>query len=34
MLTPTMKIKRNVIESHYSNKMDQWYAEGRKVIWE
>ena len=34
MLTPTMKIKRNVIEAHYAEKMAEWYAQGRKVIWE
>lgn len=34
MLTPTMKIKRNVIENHYADKMDSWYAQGKKVIWE
>ncbi|SFM20453.1 AMP-binding protein [Marinobacter zhejiangensis] len=34
MLTPTMKIKRNVIESHYADRMDGWYAERKSVIWE
>ncbi|WP_166256577.1 AMP-binding protein [Marinobacter salicampi] len=34
MLTPTMKIKRNVIENQYADKMDSWYAQGKKVIWE
>ncbi|MFE8072523.1 AMP-binding protein [Marinobacteraceae bacterium S3BR75-40.1] len=33
-LTPTMKIKRNVIEDRYNQKMDQWYAQKGKVIWE
>jgi long-subunit acyl-CoA synthetase (AMP-forming) len=34
MLTPTMKIKRNVIEEFYQQKMDAWFAEKRRVVWE
>ncbi|MBR9871788.1 MAG: AMP-binding protein [Gammaproteobacteria bacterium] len=34
MLTPTMKIKRNVIEEFYHQKMDAWFAENRRVVWE
>ncbi|MGC8120260.1 AMP-binding protein [Marinobacter sp. VGCF2001] len=34
MLTPTMKIKRNVIEDFYNRKMDEWFDQKRKVIWE
>ncbi|MFO8140685.1 MAG: AMP-binding protein [Marinobacter sp.] len=34
MLTPTMKIKRNVIEDFYNQKMDSWFEQKRKVIWE
>ncbi|OZB20629.1 MAG: AMP-binding acetyl-CoA synthetase [Marinobacter sp. 34-60-7] len=34
MLTPTMKIKRNVIEDFYQKHMDDWFAQKRKVIWE
>ncbi|GGE55912.1 AMP-binding protein [Streptosporangium jomthongense] len=34
MLTPTMKIKRNVIEDVYSRRMDQWFEQNKKVIWE
>lgn len=33
-LTPTMKIKRNVIEGHYEERFDGWYAEKKPVIWE
>ncbi len=33
-LTPTLKIKRNVIEAAYEPKLDAWYASGQKVIWE
>ncbi len=34
MLTPTMKIKRNVIEDRYAANVDDWYAAGQRVIWE
>jgi long-subunit acyl-CoA synthetase (AMP-forming) len=34
MLTPTMKIKRNVIEDFYNQKMDEWFGKKSKVIWE
>jgi long-subunit acyl-CoA synthetase (AMP-forming) len=33
-LTPTMKIRRDVIEAAYEPKLDGWYGSGRKVIWE
>ena len=32
-LTPTLKIKRDVIESTYEPFLDEWYASGEKVIW-
>ncbi|MDX1456870.1 MAG: AMP-binding protein [Marinobacter sp.] len=34
MLTPTMKIKRNVIENHYADRMGDWYDLRQKVVWE
>ncbi len=34
MLTPTMKIKRNVIEDFYNQKMDGWFSQKKKVVWE
>ena len=34
MLTPTMKIKRNVIEDFYTQKMDDWFGQKKKVVWE
>ncbi|MEQ9547035.1 MAG: AMP-binding protein [Marinobacter sp.] len=34
MLTPTMKIKRNVIENYYTQKMDEWFGQRAKVVWE
>jgi long-subunit acyl-CoA synthetase (AMP-forming) len=33
-LTPTMKIKRNVIEDTYKGKVDGWYASRETLIWE
>ena len=33
-LTPTMKIKRSVLEDTYGAKTDQWYSVHQKVIWE
>ena len=32
-LTPTLKIKRNVVESAYGPFLDKWYESGSKVIW-
>lgn len=34
MLTPTMKIKRNVIEDFYNDRMEDWFARKSKVVWE
>ncbi len=34
MLTPTMKIKRNVIENFYTEKMNDWFSRKRPVVWE
>lgn len=34
MLTPTMKIKRNVIEDFYNQKMDDWFSQKKKIVWE
>lgn len=34
MLTPTMKIKRNVIEDFYNDRMEDWFARNSKVVWE
>ncbi len=33
-LTPTMKLKRNVVEDEYKSRMDDWYASGQAIIWE
>ncbi len=34
MLTPTMKIKRNLIEDQYKPFYEDWYKSGNPVIWE
>jgi long-subunit acyl-CoA synthetase (AMP-forming) len=33
-LTPTLKLKRNVVEDAYEQKVDNWYAQRRPVIWQ
>lgn len=32
-LTPTLKIRRNVIEDHYLPQADKWLASGEVIIW-
>ncbi|MEX2475136.1 AMP-binding protein [Marinobacter sp.] len=33
-LTPTLKLKRNVVEDAYQEKVDGWYGQRQAVIWE
>ena len=33
-LTPTLKLKRNVVEAAYKAQLDHWYEERRPVIWQ
>ena len=33
-LTPTMKMKRSMLEDTYGPQMDEWYGVGQKVVWE
>ncbi|MFZ9001633.1 MAG: AMP-binding protein [Bacteriovoracaceae bacterium] len=34
ILTPTLKIKRNEIESKYGPRLNEWYNQSDKIIWE
>lgn len=34
LLTPTMKIRRNLIEQRYESKLARWFQTRRLVIWE
>ena len=34
MLTPTMKIRRSVVESKYEPMVERWFKSGQRVIWE
>lgn len=34
MLTPTMKIKRNVLAQHYAPMLSNWYAQQAEIVWE
>ena len=33
-ITPTLKIKRNVLESRYQPCVDEWMKQNRPVVWE
>jgi long-subunit acyl-CoA synthetase (AMP-forming) len=33
-LTPTLKLKRNVVENTYENQVNEWYAQRKKVVWQ
>ncbi len=33
-LTPTLKVKRTVIEDTYEGEVDAWYAAGRRIVWQ
>jgi long-subunit acyl-CoA synthetase (AMP-forming) len=32
-LTPTLKLKRNVVEAAYEGQVEGWYAERKPVVW-
>jgi len=34
IMTPTLKIKRNVLESRYEDRIEKWYESQDKVQWE
>ena len=33
-LTPTLKIKRNIVEATYEAQVEGWYAQRQPIIWE
>lgn len=33
-LTPTLKIKRDIVEAAYTDELDAWYNSGSRVIWQ
>lgn len=33
LLTPTMKIRRNVLNKRYAHRLEEWYACGEQIIW-
>ena len=34
IMTPTLKIKRNVLESRYQDRIEAWYDTDEKILWE
>ncbi|HUI56227.1 MAG TPA: AMP-binding protein [Bryobacteraceae bacterium] len=34
LMTPTLKLKRSVLENRYQALIDDWEAQGRRVVWE
>jgi long-subunit acyl-CoA synthetase (AMP-forming) len=34
MLTPTMKVKRASIEARYAPKVEAWYGERARILWD
>ena len=34
LMTPTMKIKRNIIEARYDASLQPWYDNDEVIIWE
>jgi long-subunit acyl-CoA synthetase (AMP-forming) len=34
ILTPTLKIKRNVVNQRYAPYLQQWYEQGESIVWE
>lgn len=34
ILTPTLKIKRNVVNQRYAPYLQQWYEQGEAIVWE
>ena len=34
LITPTMKIKRNIVKVHYVSQMEPWFEREEIVVWE
>jgi long-subunit acyl-CoA synthetase (AMP-forming) len=34
VMTPTLKIRRNVLEERYAALIDEWHRQNRPVVWE
>jgi len=34
LLTPTMKVRRGFLEARYQQRVDEWRAQGRNVVWD
>lgn len=34
VLTPTLKIKRNVLEDNFGSRLEKWFEGGKQVVWE
>jgi long-subunit acyl-CoA synthetase (AMP-forming) len=34
VMTPTLKIKRTVVEDRYQSFVENWYVQQRPVVWE
>lgn len=34
LLTPTMKMKRNLIDAYYGHQFEPWYGRGETIVWE
>jgi len=33
VITPTFKIKRNVLETRYATQFDGWTSGGKRIVW-
>jgi long-chain acyl-CoA synthetase len=34
VMTPTLKIKRSVVEGRYQSFVEDWYVQQRPIVWE